>query len=171
MKKTAAKLLLVLLCVTASACTSYQKMGFSGGVEEVQLSENAWRVTAKGNGFTRRERVANFVLLRSADLATQNGFKYFIFVDQKEWNQKGTIYTPQQSQTTGSVNTFGNTATLNATTTTTGGYYTTINKPNAESVVLMFKEKPQNVNGIVYEASFICSSVGPLVKAKCGELR
>jgi hypothetical protein len=36
---------------------------------------------------------------------------------------------------------------------------------------MMFKEKPKNVNGVVYEASFICSSVGPKVKAQCGVVR
>jgi hypothetical protein len=98
MRNLGTKLFVVLICAIATGCsTSYQKMGFTGGVEELQLSENAWRVTGSGNGFTSREKVANFVLLRSADLATQNGYKYFIFVDQQQWNENQSVYTPQQS--------------------------------------------------------------------------
>ena len=46
--------------------TPYQPMSFGGGFAETQLDENVFRVEVRGNGFTGRERVQDFALLRGA---------------------------------------------------------------------------------------------------------
>ncbi len=108
------------------------------------------------------------LLLRSADIAIQNGFEYFAIITENEWNEINQFYTPQTSYTTGSIYGYGDTATLDATTTTSGGYYTTVSKPNAMVGVKMFKEKPAYFDGLVFEAKLICKTVGEILDAKCG---
>ena len=59
---------LASLVLALTGCmTAYQPDGLTGGYSEVQLSENVWRVSFKGNGYTSRERAVDMALLRSAD--------------------------------------------------------------------------------------------------------
>ena len=48
-----------------SCATTYQSEGLTGGFSETQLDENIFRVTFYGNGYTGKERVTDFALLRS----------------------------------------------------------------------------------------------------------
>jgi len=65
--------LLVLLVLLAGSATSYQPKSFSSGYSETRLREDVFRVSFNGNGYTGRERAADFSLLRSAELALENG--------------------------------------------------------------------------------------------------
>lgn len=57
------------LCLLLAACaTGYKPEGFSGGFFELQLSENVYRVSFDGNGYTGSRRAADMALLRSAEL-------------------------------------------------------------------------------------------------------
>jgi len=64
MGKTAMLTLALFLC---GCVTPYQNMGFTGGVDELQVSDVMDRITARGNGYTSSERVQDFVLLRVRD--------------------------------------------------------------------------------------------------------
>jgi len=66
MKKLIA--IVILAFILQGCATSYQKTSFTGGYSETQLDENVFNVSFKGNGYTSRERVADFTLLRSAEL-------------------------------------------------------------------------------------------------------
>ncbi len=61
------------------------QQGFIGGFSEVQLDPQTFRVTFKGNEYTSRERVTDFVLLRSAELALAHGFAYFIITESEDY--------------------------------------------------------------------------------------
>jgi hypothetical protein len=76
--KTPAALLLTLLL---SACaTGYQSKGFGGGFSETRMDKNIWVVRFEGNRYTSDERATDFVLLRCAELALENGYPYFAIV-------------------------------------------------------------------------------------------
>ena len=77
---------LVVASLLASCATGYgQKSLFSGGFENTQLGPDIFRVSFSGNDSTSMARTKDFALLRSAELALENGYPYFIVVDEKEW--------------------------------------------------------------------------------------
>ncbi|MBI3779045.1 MAG: hypothetical protein HY274_09070 [Gammaproteobacteria bacterium] len=151
--------ILALAVVLFSGCaTSYQRQSFSGGYSETQLGENIFQVTFRGNGYTNRERASDFSLLRSAEVALENGFHYFVIVESEKGSKVGTYTTPSTSYTTGSAYGNGNYAYGSATTTTYGGQTYFISKPRATNTILCFKEKPE-INGLVFEAEFVVRSI------------
>ena len=137
--------------------TSYQESGFSGGYSETQLDENVFRVTFRGNGYTGRERAADFTLLRSAELTLKNGFQYFAIIDANSDTTHSSYTTPTTSNTTGSAYGSGNYVYGNATTTTTGGQTYHISKPSSSNTIVCFKEKPETT--FTYNAKFIYKSI------------
>src|SRR5216684_2626971 len=125
-------IILTGLAIVLGACaTSYKPQGLSGGFSETQLDRNVFRVSFRGNGYTRPERAEDFALLRSAELALRNGFTHFIIVDGRSSSEYGAYTTPTQSYTTGGATSYGNTAYGSATTTTYGGQSFLIRKPSA----------------------------------------
>ncbi len=152
-------IILVTFAVILSGCaTPYHKKGLMGGFSETQLGENIFRVTFKGNGFTSPERASDFTLLRSAEVALENGFKYFIIVDSEKYTEIEAFTTPTTSYTTGSVYGDGSYAHINATTTTYGGQTYFISKPSSTNTIVCFKEKPK-IDGVVYDAELIVRSI------------
>lgn len=154
------------LVALAGCATNYQPSGFSGGFTEARLSENVVRVTFNGNGFTSPERVFNMAMLRSAQLTTQNGFQYFALADAQSSTAHSTIYTPVQSTTTATATSFGDTTTATGVTTSTGGQPIDIRKASTANLVVMFHES-EGHPGMVYDAKFVCGSIGPKYKVTC----
>ncbi|GIX25986.1 MAG: hypothetical protein KatS3mg122_3217 [Caldimonas sp.] len=72
----------ISLAIFLGGCaTTYQPEGFSGGFSETQLDTNVFRVSFRGNGYTRAERAEELALLRSAELTLKNGFTHFVVID------------------------------------------------------------------------------------------
>ena len=146
---------LFLLIILTGCATGYQSTGLTGGYSSTQLDENVFRVFFRGNGATDMERATDFTLLRSAELAIENGFKYFIIIDEHQDEKISTITTPttvntnSYANTTGVISSYGNRATYNGTTS--GNVYTkisegqsyTIAKPRVSNTIVCFKEKPE----------------------------
>ena len=143
--------------ILQGCATSYQKTGLSGGHTETQLDQNVFNVTFQGNGYTSREKVADFTLLRSAELTLEHGFQYFTIIDANSYTSNSTYTTPTTSHTTGSAYVAGNYAYGSATTTTTGGQTYKISKPSSSNTIVCFKEKPSAV--FTYNAHFIYKSI------------
>jgi hypothetical protein len=154
---------LIFISVITGCATAYQMDGFSGGFEETQLSSNAWKINFAGNGYTSQSRSEGFTLLRSADITMQNGFNYFIIVGSNSDMSTTSSWTSPSTSTT---NFNGRTA----STTNYGGNTFYITKPSSTNIILMFKEKPE-VNGIVYDAQFLCKSLGAKYDIQCGKLK
>jgi len=151
---------LVFLCLTAVGCaTGYHRRGWSGGFEETQLSENIWNVTFVGNGYTSNVKAADLAILRSADLASMSGYKFFILTSSSDSINYSTYTTP----VTATTNYSGSTA----HTTVQGGQTYIISKPSQSNTVIMFKEKPHGIMN-VYEATFVCESIGKKYDIHCG---
>lgn len=53
-----------------------------GGYSELQIESNRWRVTFSGNSLTSRETVETYLLYRSAELTTQQGYDWFSIADR-----------------------------------------------------------------------------------------
>lgn len=68
--------LLATMLVTA-ACTTYHAAGPTGGFSEIKLSDTSYQVHFRGNGYTSPTRVQQFMMRRTAELALENGFRYF----------------------------------------------------------------------------------------------
>jgi hypothetical protein len=148
MKNVISALLLVLI----GCATPYQSTGLAGGYDEIQLSENMFKVSFRGNGYTGRARAEDFALLRSAEVAQNNGFTYFIIIEDKNYVDQSSYTTP--TTTYGKATVSGNT--VSGKTTTYGGDTYIISKPSSSNTILCFKEKP---DGISYNVNFIIPSI------------
>lgn len=149
----AAAVLFVLTgCLPHLAPTPYQPMGRSGGFEETKLSPNSWRVNFAGNAATGTARAEDFVLLRSAEIALQNGFRYFVIADQASRSEISTFTTGGTTQTY--PNTYGTPTTYRAPVQVHD-----VNKPVTETVIVCFNEKP-DTDLTVYDAEFLKKSIG-----------
>lgn len=152
-------ILISIFAIMIGGCaTAYQRVGFTGGYSETQLRENIFEVSFRGNAYTSRERASDFSLLRSAEVALENSYRYFVIVDSEKYSKTGTYTTPTKSYTTGTVYGSGNYAHVSGTTTTYGGQTYFISKPRATNTILCFKEKPE-INGLVYDAQFVSNSI------------
>jgi len=150
---------LILFAALVSGCaTSYQKQSFTGGYSEVRLGENIFQVSFRGNAYTSRERASDFSLLRSAEVAIENGYRYFIIIESEKYSKVGAYTTPSTSYTTGSAYSYGNYAYGSATTTTYGGQTYLISKPRSNNTILCFKEKP-DINALIFDAEFVIKSM------------
>jgi hypothetical protein len=71
-----------LICLSGTSvilgcATPYQSSGLTGGYKETKLAPDIARITVEGNGYTSRDRVQDFALLRASEMALQSGYPYF----------------------------------------------------------------------------------------------
>lgn len=66
-------------CVTA---TPYQPVQNGVGYAEQRLETNRYKITFSGNASTPKQTVENYLLYRSAEVTLQNGYDYFVLVQQ-----------------------------------------------------------------------------------------
>tara|TARA_R110001583_G_scaffold70105_1_gene198658 strand:+ start:96 stop:593 length:498 start_codon:yes stop_codon:yes gene_type:complete len=153
------KLLTILLVaiIMQGCATTYQSNGYTGGYSETQLDENVFKVSFRGNGFTRKDRTEDFTLLRSAELAIKNGYNYFVIINGGTDISTSTHTTPTTYNTTASVYGSGNYAYGTARTTQYGGQSYNVSKPSTSNTIVCFKEKPKDV--MSYNANFIYKNV------------
>lgn len=151
----------ICLALALTACgTAYQAKGFTGGFTETQLQDNVYRVAFSGNGATKPDQAEDMALLRSAELMLEKGYPHFVIIDERSRVDTAVVNTPGQATTTGTINTYGNTAYLNARTTYTGGSTLVVRKPTTTNTIMGFKEKPV-VNGLVYDSKLVYESLAP----------
>jgi len=76
----AAALLAVAACASS---TPYQPASQGGGYgfSEQRIEQNRFRITFRGNSSTSRETVENSLLYRAAELTVQQGYDYFVVVE------------------------------------------------------------------------------------------
>lgn len=162
------RVVIVAAALFMTGCaTGYQRDGLTGGFTESQLSENVWRVTFNGNGYTSEDRAQDMALLRSAELTLANGYSHFILADERSTTEVDVGTTPVTSTTTGSAYVYGNSIQGRATTQTFGGQSYTIRRPSTRNSVVMLKEKPVDGRYVAYDARFICTSLGAKYQVQC----
>ncbi len=147
--KTIAAVLFALLissCATGTPYQPYQPYSLygrpSGGYSEIPLDKNVFLVSFSGNGYTLEVTATIFALLRSAEVALDKGFKYFVVLESKSSLSQSTYNIPSQSYTTITPNYAGG---FYANTTTYGGGTGIVSRPTTMLTILCFKEKPDAV--------------------------
>lgn len=80
-----ARRILMGSCFLLSACaTAYQPLDSNGaGFADQKVADNIYLVSFVGNDSTSPEKVRNFALLYSAQLATSQGYRYFMVTGEK----------------------------------------------------------------------------------------
>ncbi len=171
-------LLCALTTILCSCATPYQKLTFSGGYTDKKIQDNVFRVTFKGNAVTKPEQVADFALLRSAEIAIANGYNYFVIADGGVRTDNTTYTTPLRAYTTGSQNTYGtanlygNTGTVSGTgnyssqTEFSGGETYNISEPTAGYSIVCFVDVPENASALVYDAKQVIDNLRATYKIK-----
>lgn len=84
----------ILCCFTLVSCsTPYQDMGITGGVQASKMTDDVWRISARGNGYTDRTVVQDYVLLKAAETTIAAGRTHFVVVNQADASSQGTFRT------------------------------------------------------------------------------
>jgi hypothetical protein len=74
---------LALATLLAACATGYQPRGLTGGFSETQLSETTYQVRFVANIITPREKVAQLLLRRAAELALERGKRYLLVTSEQ----------------------------------------------------------------------------------------
>ena len=92
---------IVVTCLSillVSCSTGYRPLNDSGGYwdERIESSSNRFNIGYNGNKWhsdpiNRKERVTDLALLRSAEVALENGFKYFIISNSKAYTERTNL--------------------------------------------------------------------------------
>jgi len=95
-------LALLVLPVLFGGCAStpYQRTGnkIYGGYTSLRLSHDTYNVAFQGNENSKSSQVHDFALLRSAELTLENGFKYFVVINDQSKSLRN--YSPNRSSGT-----------------------------------------------------------------------
>ena len=92
-------IIVVYLSIFLVSCsTGYRPHNDSGGYwdERIESTSNRFKIGYDGNKWhsdpiNRKERVIDLALLRSAEVALENGFKYFIISDSQAYTEKTSL--------------------------------------------------------------------------------
>ncbi|MFH0772636.1 MAG: hypothetical protein V1933_08465 [Candidatus Omnitrophota bacterium] len=150
MKKFASLYLVLLLGLGLVGCaTGYARRGFTGGYSDMKLQDDIYRVAFNGNAYCGGGRAEDFTLLRCAELTLEQGYKYFVIIDEKSGIATSSYTTP--IATGRNVTVIGNSASYSSKTTYSGGQTYTFSKPSTCNTIKCFKEKP-DISTMVYDA-------------------
>lgn len=148
----------IVCALIVSACaTPYQDMGFTGGVASQQMTNNTYRIVARGNGYTAATKVQDYLMLKAAETTLQNGGTHFVIISASDASDTSQIITGGTSHT----NFVGNTA----YTTHSPSVVSNVFKPGQDAYIRVLnvpvgQQPPQGA----ISASEIEQFVGPRVK-------
>lgn len=101
------RLLGILLAALLVGCqTPYQEMGATGGVVAMPITNDTYRISARGNGFTDPTAVQDYSLLKAAEVTLQSGNTHFVILGSQDATSRDYGRTPGTMHT----NVYGNTA-------------------------------------------------------------
>lgn len=94
---------LLIACITSlmltNCATGYQPQSYSGGYSDTQYTENTFKVSFNGNGYTSKEKADDYLLLRSSELALLNGYKFFSILEGQSKYSITTYKKPIKAKT------------------------------------------------------------------------
>lgn len=111
------------------------------------LNSHTAIISSQGTAFDTHGGVQKATLVEAADLTVKNGFRYFVISGSADRTLHGALYSPGQTQTTGTIsgtgNTMGNMQTVNgsysSSTYTAPGIVTPLVYPGLDIQVKMYK--------------------------------
>jgi hypothetical protein len=74
--------LVAVLISLAGCATAYQPEHVTGGYTDFRLADNTYRVRFRGNNYTSRDKVEQFLLYRCAQLTEQLGYDHFVLLSE-----------------------------------------------------------------------------------------
>lgn len=132
------KIVLAALALLVAGCaTEYGEMGFTGGVRADQISANQYRIVSRGNGYSDASSIADYAIRKAAEVTLESGNEWFLVMGRDDQSGVSLSATTTPTQTTGTINTWGNTATYNATTYGGRVNIQTIVKPGEDLLILV----------------------------------
>jgi hypothetical protein len=158
------KLLLLVLCLGIMGCeTAYRIQSFKGGYADYQLQDDIYKVEFKANAFTDADKAQDYALLRCSEVTLNNGYRYFIIVDEQSYQKNSSITTPVTSQTYGTASAYGGSGyaqgTYSGTTNYYGGQTYNLKKPIIINIIRCFKEKPENIGTMIFDAEQVSENI------------
>ena len=162
--------LLFLSCFLIGCATNYQKQGLLGGFDETQLAPNVWAVKFKGNDSTSINRAEEFTLLRCADLALQHGYLYFVLTESTSSIERSTYTSPRETTTTFESDNSADSTRGTVKTKIRGGNTEVISSPLTSYRAVMYQAKP-DLQDTIYDAQFLCHTLGKKYEIECGTLK
>lgn len=144
--------LLVLVILVSGCATGYGSQGFGGGYTDVKIQDDIFKISFRGNAYLGSSKCQDYAMLRAAEVALENGYKYFIVLDDKSGTQQYSYTTPVESHTSGTINTYGSSATYSGRTSYSGGQTYNFNKPRSNLMIRCFKGKPENSLAMPFDA-------------------
>ena len=122
----------VLLATACATATPYQPLSYKGGFSHTQLDKSVFEVRFAGNEKTTGARATDFALLRSAEVALEHGYNYFIIAERTAGASDQTEATPTTSTTTA--------------------------RPSIVNRIVCYPDRPE-APGAVYDARFVRLSI------------
>lgn len=133
---------LLTLVFLIGCATPYQKLGDTGGYQHLKLGEDVYRVTFRGNGFTKYKRAYDFALLRAAEIGKKLGYSHFTVEGEEDSSKTTIVDMGSTSHTSGSVYGYGNSASYYGTTTTQSNKMP-VKKPSVVLFVQYYEREPE----------------------------
>lgn len=73
----------VVALALAGCATRYQEMGVTGGVSAAPVTDDVWRISARGNLHTEAATIQDYVLLKAAETTLAAGRTHFVIVGKQ----------------------------------------------------------------------------------------
>lgn len=151
----------ILFALITGCATAYQPIGETGGFYHQKISENAYIIGFKGNGFTDSTRANDFAKLRAAEIGEKLGFSRFAIEGTLDKSRTQIVDMGSTTTTSGNVYGYANSASLYGTSTTINNSMP-VYKPGIEIGVLYYEGLPEGRHLEV----FIIKDVIREIKAK-----
>ncbi|MFA5144334.1 MAG: hypothetical protein WC522_09295 [Candidatus Omnitrophota bacterium] len=164
MRKIMACILTMLFCISVSCSASGdQKTGFTGKYTYSKIQDNIYKIVFSGSGYAGEARASDFALLHFSEVTLKNEYKYFVPLQQKA-DIKGESYKASvDAQGLGASSVFGNPdyvyGTFNGATYYYSGQSYRFNDKETVITIACFKDKPENVPTMIYDAKQIKENI------------
>lgn len=147
----------LIVCALAACSTTYGKMGLTGGVEAMPITNDVYRISARGNGYTDSTTIQDFVLLKAAETALGAGQSSFTILGGQDASSNAYGQTPG----TFNSSVIGN----NIFTTYNPGYTYDIVKPGQDVNIRVWSPGSKDVlPPNTFNAQQVFDNINPRVK-------
>jgi hypothetical protein len=84
-------LLIIILTALSSCATKYKELGKNGGYTDEKINDRVYKVTFQGNTRTSDEKVHQYFMRRSAEVALLHHFQYFTVIESNDITRFTTV--------------------------------------------------------------------------------
>jgi hypothetical protein len=144
---------IVLAVAAAALCacgTPYQDMGFRGGVAAEQITTDTFRIKSRGNGYTAKSTIQDYVLLKAAETTKTAGGTHFQIINAADASRK-------------SVESGATTSVVGHTAFTTYSSEVVV-KPGEDTIIRVLRVPPGQQTTGLFNADEIIQFIGSRVK-------